>query len=563
MKKNFSWKKAVGALVATSVVLSAGIPTSAASAAEKGTAKNVILMIPDGMGASYMTASRIFKGEELSFERYMKGMMKTYSADTSVTDSAAAGTAMATGYKTDNGMISVTPDGEQPDSILDAARNKDKATGLVATSRITHATPAVFTSHDPSRGNEAVLAQQYINNVDVILGGGRDMFTLEKDGGNQTDRDLVAEAKDAGYEYVTEKSQLDSVEGNKVLGLFADAALTYDIDRVDQEQPSLTDMTEFAIDTLSKDEDGFFLMVEGSQIDWAGHANDPVAAITDTLEFDRAVEKALDFAKKDKNTLVVVVGDHETGGMNVGTTEGGYADNIDVLKNIKMSNNVLATKLAEEADVISIKNAKESEGNYYLPIRDAAKELGAKFSFNSKSGKATVTLDGAKATIDLLKRTTAVKGEKGRIGIVKTPGVNHVDFQDFTELFGLQAGYQIGDNKADNKAYVVDAESVLEKHTKLDINDADLELLTSQPWDGSTLVNTLGTIISNHAYISWGTRNHSGVEVPLYAYGKGSDQFVGLINNTDLPRIISYLQGTELFEDEQAFIDEMEERRNQ
>nr|MBA5585189.1 alkaline phosphatase [Anaerobacillus isosaccharinicus]QOY38460.1 alkaline phosphatase [Anaerobacillus isosaccharinicus] len=532
-----------------------------ASAAEKGSAKNVILLIPDGLGASYMTATRIYKGEELSFERYVKGLMNTWSSNTNVTDSAAAGTAMATGYKADNGKISVTPDGMEPDSILDAARDKGKATGVVATSRVTHATPAVFVAHDSSRGNEVALAQQYINNVDVILGGGQDMFTLEAEGGKQPERNLVQEAIDAGYNYITTKSEMADTSNGKVLGLFAKAAMTYEIDRVDVEQPSLSEMTKYAIDVLSKDQDGFFLMVEGSQIDWAGHANDPVAAIHDTLEFEEAVNEALEFAKKDKETLVVIAGDHETGGLVIGSNVGGYADNIEILKNVKASNIAILETLADNVTIISLANAQEIDGTHYIHIRDAAAQLQADLDYNPSTKLVTINKDDQTVIFDLKKKEVNKKAFDMFLNDSKTK--QYINVNDFFELFGYDVAIGTTKDKPElTTAYLAHINNTVSPILGFDLTEEDITTLTSVNWNGRyDLSNTLGKVVSNHAYLSWGTNNHSGVEVPVYAYGVGADQFVGLIDNTELPRIISYLMGTELFDDQDETIKRLEERR--
>lgn len=524
-----------------------------ADAAEKGAAKNVILMIPDGMGASYMTASRIFKGEELSFERYIKGMMKIKSANTNITDSAAAGTAMATGYKTNNGVISVTPDGKKPDSILDAARKKGKSTGLVATSTITHATPAVFTSHDESRGNEVVLAQEYIKNVDVILGGGQEFFTLEKSGGKQKERDLVAEAKQAGYDYITSRNEMAKSKSNKVLGLFAKGAMTYEIDRPDT-QPSLAEMTEFAINKLSQDNDGFFLMVEGSQIDWAGHAFDPVAAITDTLAFEAAVNKALEFAKNRKDTLVVIVGDHETGGMTIGTTAGGYKENINLLKNANGSSNSVAAALKTDANKVSLKDAKAVNGKQYFPLRNLVSHLNGELKYDAAARAAVANVLGKSFTIKL--------GAK-EVDFILENGITYINVQSFAGLIGLQGALGTAKDKPEaTVVYFSDVKKALKSVSGIDITDEQAKRIVNVNWDGRfDLSNEIGAVVSEHALISWGTRHHSGVDIPLYAYGTGAEEFVGLIDNTDLPRIISFLQGTELFTNEQAFMNKLQDRR--
>ncbi|QPC46524.1 alkaline phosphatase [Mangrovibacillus cuniculi] len=350
-------KMASVALVSSIVVSGAYVGMNETTAGAKknsdeqfknGKVKNVIYMIPDGFDASYATNYRWFNGEDSSFDPHVKGLMKTYSADTEVTDSAAAGTAMATGVKTNNGMVGVTPDGEEVDSILDAAERGKKATGLVATSRITHATPAVFGASVNARSNEAGIAPQYFQNgVDVLLGGGRDYFTSEEAGGKQPEGDLISKAKNDGYEYITNKEELLNAQGGKLLGLFAEGPMSPEMHRSETEEPSLSEMTTAAIGALEQDKDGFFLMVEGSQIDWAGHAHDAAWAMNDTKAFDEAVEAAIEYAKKDGNTLVVVAGDHETGGMSVGSN-GQYDLNIDILHDVKATGDYMVTKLNDD-----------------------------------------------------------------------------------------------------------------------------------------------------------------------------------------------------------------------
>jgi len=293
--------------------------------------KNVIMLIPDGMGPSAATAARIVKsgktnatlrgnlGAELYMDYICVGAMKTYSYNSLVTDSAAAGTALSTGKKTYNGAIAVDNNVNQLKTVLEIAEEQGKSTGLVATSRITHATPASFASHVDDRDKENVIADQLLKSgVEVMLGGGKRHFIPN---GKRTDgRDLTAEAtEDYGYTYVETANDLQAASGDKLLGLFSSSHMAYEIDRETTEQPSLAEMTTKAIETLSKNKKGFFLMVEGSRIDHAEHANDAAATIQDVLAFDEAVKAALDFAKKDKHTLVVACADHETGGISIGT----------------------------------------------------------------------------------------------------------------------------------------------------------------------------------------------------------------------------------------------------
>ena len=281
--------------------------------------KNVIVMIDDGMGVEQVTLARLSLSESsqplnMDSMKYA-ALVKTYSADSVITDSAAAGTALSTGHKTNNGMICMLPDGKPVQTILEASAKIWKATGLVTTTTITHATPASFGAHVKSRGSEADIAPQYLaSKIDVLLGGGR-MFFMPKSqelSKREDDRDLLAEAKSAGYAVVDSRDSLISSSGTKLLGLFEMGAMT-----TEAPEPSLAEMTAKAIDVLSKGKDGFFLMVEGGQIDWKCHANDAVGTVKQTLDFDAAIGKALDFARKRGDTLVIVTADHETGGLTI------------------------------------------------------------------------------------------------------------------------------------------------------------------------------------------------------------------------------------------------------
>jgi alkaline phosphatase len=288
--------------------------------------RNVIFLIGDGMGLSQVTLARIkavgLRGK-LHMERMpINGLVRTHSADNLVTDSAASGTALACGVKTRNGMLGMTPDRREYRTILEAARAKGMATGLVVTSAITHATPASFASHVRSRNDEVTIAQQLLaNKVDVLLGGGRKFFLprSERGGTRKDNQNLIAQAKEAGYTYIETGEQLNAVDRLPVLGLLQLEALT-----TGPPEPTLAALTEKAIDLLRDTRHGwflhrrgFFLMVEGSQIDWACHDNDAANCIWQTLHFDQAVKAAIDFALADGRTLVVVTADHETGGLTI------------------------------------------------------------------------------------------------------------------------------------------------------------------------------------------------------------------------------------------------------
>lgn len=288
--------------------------------------RNVIFLIGDGMGVSYTSAYRYLQDnpetagmEKTEFDKYLVGNQMTYPEDPeqNVTDSAAAATAMSAGIKTYNAAIAVDNDKTEVKTVLEAAKENGKATGLVATSEVTHATPASFGAHDISRKNMNSIADDYFDEmingehkVDVMLGGGVSNFV-------RPDRDLTKEFKDAGYSYVTDKKQMLKDQNDKVLGLFAEGGLPKMIDR-EESTPSLAEMTDSAIKRLNKDKDGFFLMVEGSQVDWAGHDNDIVGAMSEMEDFEKAYKAAIEFAKKDKHTLVVATADHSTGGYSIG-----------------------------------------------------------------------------------------------------------------------------------------------------------------------------------------------------------------------------------------------------
>ncbi len=294
--------------------------------ADSGRVRNVILLIGDGMGLSQVSLARMKAlGSEGNLNMQLlpiHGLIRTHSADRLVTDSAAAGTALASGVKTNNGMIGMTPDETPYCSILELAQAKGMATGLVATSTISHATPASFGSHVKSRGMEPEIAEQLIGNrINVLFGGGRKYFLPKShaDSGRKDDRNLLAEAEEAGYTVIESANQLRWVHGPRVLGLFQVDALT-----TISPEPMLAELTNRAITILDETATdsrkygrGFFLMVEGSQIDWACHGNDAKTCIRQTLLFDEAVRQAVDFARADGRTLVVVTADHETGGLTI------------------------------------------------------------------------------------------------------------------------------------------------------------------------------------------------------------------------------------------------------
>ena len=442
-------KKALPALaltlaVSASTLLSPGqatIAKAAGASTEKKPIKNIIFLIGDGMGTSYTSAYRYMKDnpatkvmEKTVFDPYLVGAQMTYPDDDkqNVTDSASAATAMSSGVKTYNAAIAVDTNQKNVKTVLEQAKQIGKSTGLVATSEITHATPAAFGAHDISRKNMDAIANDYYDElingkhkVDVLLGGGKTNFVRK-------DRDLTKEFQKAGYSYVTDRTSLLANKNKQVLGLFADGGLDKFIDRT-SATPSLAEMTNSAIDRLKTNKKGFFLMVEGSQIDWAGHDNDIVGAMSEMDDFAAAFKAAIDFAKKDGQTLVVATADHSTGGLTLGK-DGEYNFFVDPIKAALRTPDFMAAQIAKGASV----------------------------------------------------------------------------------------------------------DETLKKYLKLELTAEEIQSVkdAAQSADVTKIDNAIEAIIDNRSFTGWTTGGHTGEDVPVYAYGPGSQRFSGLIDNTDNAKII-------------------------
>lgn len=340
---------------------------------EAGKSKNLIVLIGDGMGPAQVSAARYYQQYEhgikaLNLDPYYVGQATTYAdrgedggtiVSGIVTDSASAGTAFATGNKTYNAGISVSNEeiSKPFASIIEASERSGKATGLVTTARITHATPAVYASHVRNRDNENAIASQYLESgVDVLLGGGESFFVTKEEKGKRSDKNLLPEFKAKGYNVVKNLGELNAVPaaaGVKVLGLFGGSHVAYVPDRSDAT-PSLAEMTEKALELLSTDQDGFTVMIEGGRIDHAGHANDLPTLVQEVLDFDAAFKVALEFAKKDGNTSIVVTADHETGGLSL-SRDNIYEINIDLWDQQKHSSEYLITALNDAKTIADVK----------------------------------------------------------------------------------------------------------------------------------------------------------------------------------------------------------------
>lgn len=287
--------------------------------------RNVIFCIGDGMGTTQITLARISTvgvSGQLALDRMpFTGLVKTHSQNSLITDSAAGGTALACGEKTNNGMVGMLPDSTRLLSILGAGRQKGMATGLVVTSELTNATPATFGAHVPSRRQAPLITEHLLQNqIDVLLGGGYAFFIPQGDSASRRkdDKHLLQQARSQGYQIIRNREELTKTSHRKILGLFADIGM-----KTEPPEPTLSEMTQKALDVLKDHPDGFFLMVEGSQIDWAGHDNNAENMVRQVIQFDEAIKTALDFAARDQDTLVLVTADHETGGLTlIGSEEG-------------------------------------------------------------------------------------------------------------------------------------------------------------------------------------------------------------------------------------------------
>lgn len=271
--------------------------------------KNIIFMIGDGMGLEQISAAWVCNGGKLNLDNFTNvGIQRTYSANKLVTDSAAAGTALATGHKTDNGMISMTPDTVAVKSLAEEAMEKGKRTGAAVTCRVNDATPAVFFSHSASRKNQEDIVEQMAGSGVYFLAGGGTKFWRDREDG----KDISEDVKARGYYYVETKEDLMAVENGPVIALMDTYELKPSLDRGDILPASVTKALE-----LLDNRKGFFLMIEGSMIDDGGHDNKAGHTMEEIFDFDRTLGIVLEWAAKDGQTLVIVTADHATGGMTL------------------------------------------------------------------------------------------------------------------------------------------------------------------------------------------------------------------------------------------------------
>lgn len=282
--------------------------------------KNIILLIGDGMGLSQVSASQFYNKSKSNFERFpVIGLSKTSSASDLITDSAAGATAFASGIKTYNGALGVNTDTTAVKTIVEEISKIGISTGIISTSSIVHATPAAFYTHTKKRSMYEDIALQLVSSdIDFFAGGGVKFFNDRKD-----KRDLISELEQNGFSVNTESllTNTKPVFSNKQGYLLAPNGMPK---MTEGRGDFLSEATKLALESLSSNEKGFFLMIEGSQIDWGGHDNDADYLISELIDFDKTIGVALDFAKLDGETLVIVTADHETGGFTLAQDNGDY-----------------------------------------------------------------------------------------------------------------------------------------------------------------------------------------------------------------------------------------------
>jgi len=438
--------------------------------------KNIIMVVADGMGPAYTSAYRYYNDdpntptiEQTVFDRHLVGSASTYPAPISgyITDSAAAATALATGVKTYNDAIGVDVNKKPVETVLEWAKLQGKKTGIVVTSQIIHATPASYLAHNESRRNYNAIADSYIDNgvkADVYLGGGWKYFIRK-------DRNLVDEFKANGFHYVDDYNSLNTIpENTPVFGLFGKKGLPWALD--DKDSNRLSTMTKAALPLLEND-NGYFMLIEASQIDWGGHGRDIAAAMAEVDDLAKTLEYLESYVVKNPNTLVVVTADHSTGGLSIGR------------KTAKLDKSIRSSYLWQPQILRTMKNSPESIAkkltNELLTIEQASELLNFKLT---------------EPELTLLK-AAKLKGKE----IIKQ--------------FNLLS-------KAEKKGKWAPA-----KH--------------------DALLTAIKKIIDVRTNTGWGSISdsgtHTGIDVPVFAFGKQKQLFAGSIDNTDIAKNIFKLLG--------------------
>jgi len=469
--------------------------------------KNVILLIGDGMGpqtvglAIYYNRFMNGAGKPLHLERLMghgnTGYCLTYQFGTVVTDSASAGTALASGVKTRDGIIGKDHDGRPMKTVVDIGRQLGKSIGVVSNTRMTHATPAAFYASVIHRDMENEIAAQLVDrgDVDVALSGGAQHFIpagtkvedhpdlrgIDKKAGwgasrRKDQRDLISEAKSKGYAVVANDQQLftlDTKRAGKVLGLFSASGFPSAIDRQPHHQtgvPTLSQLTEKSLDILKKNPPGFFLMVEGGQIDWVAHGNDVGSVLHEMMEFDQAIGVAMAFAESNPDTLVVVTADHDTGGLAIAYSS------YQPPASVKLpSGETWKTKYNFAEKVIFEKMAKQKKS--FLKMFIDSKGNPADFKKEVEENSSFTITEEQAATL-----------------LAKDPKTGYPATKEYSEFYVYSAGNPVA---------------------------------------------LMGRLFGKEMNTAWAVGTHTHTPVMVMAFGPAAEKFRGLLDNVDIPQIIA------------------------
>ncbi|QRR04098.1 alkaline phosphatase [Dyadobacter sandarakinus] len=392
-RREFFTSSSAGLLAAGSVLRN---QQAAPFSKPRPSAKNIIFMVSDGMSTGTLNMADLLlsrrEGRESSWmslyreQTGRRAFMETSSFNALVTDSAAGSSAWGGGRKVPNGNLNVNADGSFNKPILQKFRQYGKSVGCVTSVTITHATPAGFCINNKSRGDESEIAAQYLDlRFDVMMGGGAEFFMGDK---REDKTDLFSAYQQGGYQVVRDRDAMLGLQNlqKPVLGVFCEGALPYALDAaatpdLQKSVPALAEMTRKTLELLSKNPKGFAVQIEGGKVDWAAHSNDAGGLLYDQIAFDEAVRVALDFAEKDKETLVIITTDH--GNANPGLF--GSDRQFDLLQKFKHTNNWI---LGDHQEIPSasqlIDRIAFAQG--YAIKKDEAEKLVSLFSAKSESG---------------------------------------------------------------------------------------------------------------------------------------------------------------------------------
>ncbi|GAA3925320.1 alkaline phosphatase [Litoribacillus peritrichatus] len=532
MNTNFKLKKTFALTgLLSSVILFAGCQTAEKSEPQADAkVKNVIMMIGDGMGPQqvgllqeYATnaPNSIYKDAPTGISKFMEagvvGLSQHNPAYNIVVDSASSASQLATGVPSPSESVGLDAQGNPAETILELAQKSGKATGLVSDTRLTHATPASFAAHRAHRSLENRIAEDMLETkADVMLSGGLrhwipksandkgelyQQLTKRTDGTvkikskRKDEKNLLTEAEQSGYQVALTRAELDSVKDGKLLGLFAYSGMadgiqhTLNKDNPARTQPTLKEMTEKALNILSQDPDGFFLMIEGGRIDWAGHDNDASTMLHEMLKFDETINYVYEWVKDRNDTLVVITADHETGGFGFSYTRA----------NIPSPEALNGEGFKEQAYKPNF-----NFGSFDILDKMYAQKMSYPdmFSAFSKTDKTAA---------DLMK-------------IVNENSAFDITLAQAEEILASEPNfYQVDDHKylsaksfpkvSDFKAFYVYGEEV--RH------------------------DLLGRAVAEEQNVIWGTGTHTSTPVPVIAFGpeSASKQFGKMIHHTDLGRM--------------------------